>query len=217
MGDYLLSRGLLLSLELLKLASLTFQFRLAQLRTSVVRFSDVPLLDRERRLHQTGNASCGFKVSDVGFERAQRAGLVARPAGEPGSRRLVARIPRERQGRPVPGQDLRFYPAGRDQAAAEGSDDGGLCLRRTYRCRQPLRGGKDRPLAGAGNRRLRAAARLRRHLLHRQRLRRNGARDGDPAADLSPGGPLAYLCGAERRLVPCVLDAGVAREICQRH
>ena len=61
----------------------------------------------------------------------------------------LRRVPRERQGRPVPRQGLRVHAQGADPAPAQRRDRGRLRLRGAHRRRQPLRRGQDRPAPDA--------------------------------------------------------------------
>jgi hypothetical protein len=66
-----------------------------------------------------------------------RAGLGAQPDGQPGNRRQFARVPGERQGRPVPRRGLPVHPARRHPVAAAQRHRARLRLRRAHRRRQP--------------------------------------------------------------------------------
>ncbi len=84
--------------------------------------------------------------------RRRRARPRARMAGEPradSGRRQLRGIPRERQGRSVPGQGVRVHAQGKDPAPAERRDRGGFCLRHPHRRRQSLRRRQGRSAPGA--------------------------------------------------------------------
>ena len=73
-----------------------------------------------------------------------RARVAAAARGDPAGRQLRG-VPRERQGRPVPGQGLRVHAEGRHPPPAARLDLRRLRLRRAHRRRQPLRRRQGRP------------------------------------------------------------------------
>ncbi|MNV59554.1 hypothetical protein D3C71_1519830 [compost metagenome] len=90
--------------------------------------------------------------------------MAAVAAGHPEPDRRLGRVPRARQGRPVPRRGVRVHAPRQDHLAASRRHAGGFRLRHPYRYRQP--GGR-----GQGQRRIRAPA-------HRTQQRRHG-RDRD--------------------------------------
>ena len=86
---------------------------------------------------------------DLAQAQQRDAPLAAEPARDPVRIARLEGIPREHQGRPVPGRDLRVHAEGQDHGAAARRDRRRLRLRGAHRHRPPLRRGADQLRADA--------------------------------------------------------------------
>ena len=79
----------------------------------------------------------------------QHAQVAAVADRDPVRERRLGRVPRAREGRPLPRRGLRLHAQGQDHGAAARRDRRRLRLRGAHRHRQPLRRGQDQRRAGA--------------------------------------------------------------------